>query len=191
MNNKSSILLKFLLDYYRNNLSILNYFITQKSFLSLRILDWLVTNYSKKYNINYTIIRNNKEYNFNIFLEYKNQLKAYSKKLFDPFCRRERLLLNIKDLTYIDIGNDENNSLMNEKNNEYIVTTIGQLNFFKWFIENDVLNYVILNMETIDKDMILTLDKNKLDNKNKRKELSSCAFKNISNINKSILVEFK
>ena len=190
MNNKSYILLKFLLDYYRNNLAVLNYFITQKSFLSLRILDWLVTNYSKKYNINYTIIRNNKEYNFNIFLEYKNQLKAYSKKLFDPFCRRERLLLNIKDLTYIDIGNDDNNLFIQEKN-DYIVTTIGQLNFFKWFIENEVLNYVIVNMEIIDRDMIKTLDHNKIDNQNKRKELSSCAFKNISNINKPILVEFK
>ena len=27
-----------------------------------------------------------------------------------------------------------------------IITTVGQLNFFKWFIENNVLNYAIENI---------------------------------------------
>ena len=54
----------------------------------------------KKENIVYTIIKNNEEVNFNIYLEYKNQLKAYSKKYFDPFCRRERLIINTKNLSW-------------------------------------------------------------------------------------------
>ena len=97
---KSYILLECILEFYKKNIAILNYFISQKNVLSLRILDWLVTNYAKKHNISYTLIKNNKEINFNIYLEYKNQLKAYSKKLFDPFCRRERIRLNISDLSY-------------------------------------------------------------------------------------------
>jgi hypothetical protein len=32
-------------------------------------------------------------------------------------------------------------------------TTIGQLNFFKWAIENDVLKYIESNYSTIDNDM--------------------------------------
>jgi len=39
----------------------------------------------KKYNIVYTITKNNINKTFNIYLDYKNQLKAYSKKYFDPF----------------------------------------------------------------------------------------------------------
>ena len=33
------------------------------------------------------------------------------------------------------------------------MTTIGQLNFFRWFIEYRVLNYVMLNIRNIDEDM--------------------------------------
>jgi hypothetical protein len=32
-------------------------------------------------------------------------------------------------------------------------TTIGQLNFFKWTIENQIVDYISENYETIEKDM--------------------------------------
>ena len=189
---KSYILLEFILEFYKQNIPVLNYFISQKNVLSLRILDWLVTNYSKKNNICYTIIRNNKEINFNIFLEYKNQLKAYSKKLFDPFCRRERIKLNINDLTYEIIDEIEiENEIENENENEnFIITTVGQLNFFKWFIENNVLEYAIENIKNIDNDMLETLSNNKKKKNTKRKELSICASKNLSNISRAVVVSF-
>ena len=85
--------------------------------MSLRILDWFVTNFSKKNNISYHVKLNNKSKNFIVYLDYKAQLKAYSKKQFDPFCRRERIKFYY--------GKDK-----------YIVTTVGQLNFFKWALEN-------------------------------------------------------
>ena len=184
--NKSHILLESLLKFYKNNIGTLNYFITQKNILSLRILDWLVTNYAKKYNINYNINKNNKIINFNIYLDYKNQLKAYSKKLFDPFCRRERIKLNIIDLSYNFILNE--NELIDTSNE--IITTVGQLNFFKWFIENNVLDYAVENIKKIDNDMITTLNENKTYPKNKRKELSISASKQVYKLESKIVITF-
>ncbi len=69
-----------------------------------------------------------------VYLEYKSQLKAYSKKQFDPFCRRERIIF-----------------LDQQKNG--IQTTVGQLNFFRWAIENNIIQYVEQNLADIEKDM--------------------------------------
>ena len=181
---KTLLLLESLMEYYSNNINILTNIITQKNILSLRILDWLVTNYAKKYNVVYIINKNNNYINFNIYLDYKNQLKAYSKKYFDPFCRRERILINIKDLTWKNINN---NYKERTKENE-LITTVGQLNFFKWFIENNVLNYAIENIEDIDKDMIETLNNSKKETK--RKELSKSASKSICSYNSKTIVNF-
>lgn len=58
---------------------------------------------------------------FIVYLNYKSQLKAFSKKLFDPFCRRERI--------QFQIGTQEP-----------FVTTVGQLNFFRWAFEKNILD---------------------------------------------------
>ena len=129
--------------------------------LSLRIIDWFVTNYSKK---NFIVIHNKKKQierftagkispktkkkleekyeEFNVHLNYKSQLKSFQKKQFDPFCRRERI-----------------NFYYDEK--KFIVTTVGQLNFFKWAIENNILKYIRENMNNIEKDMNQNIKKNK------------------------------
>ena len=100
ISSKTLLLLESLISYYSKNINVLTNIITQKNVLSLRILDWLVTNYAKKHNIVYTIEKNGSSTNFNIYLDYKNQLRAYSKKYFDPFCRRERILINIKTMNW-------------------------------------------------------------------------------------------
>lgn len=183
MSSKNSLLLESLMEYYSNNVQILTNIITQKNVLSLRILDWLVTNYSKKYNIVYPINKNNKNINFNIYLDYKNQLKAYSKKYFDPFCRRDRIIININSLTWKPYLEKQENISDNE-----LITTVGQLNFFRWFIENNVINYAIDNIEKIDKDMIDTLNQNK--NSTKRKELSKNASKTVFTYKSQVVVNF-
>ncbi len=109
--------------------------LTQETKISLRLLDWFVTNYSKKFNTEYHLKDGTL---FNVFLSYKAQLKAYSKKRFDPFCRRDRI------------------TFFYTKTNS-IITTVGQLNFFRWAISNGVLDYVINNLKKIDKDMVSTL----------------------------------
>ncbi len=94
--------------------------------ISLRLIDWFVTNYAKKHHVSYILAGQE----FVVYLHYKSQLKAFSKKLFDPFCRRERILFQCG--TY-----------------EPFETTIGQLNFFRWFFEKDILSYMRSNLAAI------------------------------------------
>jgi hypothetical protein len=98
--------------------------------ISLRLIDWFVTNYAKQHNISY--ILNNQE--FLVYTNYKSQLKAYSKKLFDPFCRRERIMFQIQGY-------------------EMFQTTVGKLNFFRWALEKGVLDYIKMNMVKIEAAM--------------------------------------
>ena len=134
--------------------------------LSLRIIDWFVTNYAKK---NYIVLNNthhvvrkispktkkvkveNKSEQFNVFLKYKSQLRAYSKKQFDPFCRRERINFYYEP-------------------DKFIVTTVGQINFFRWAIENGVIKYIKENIESIETDMNQNIKKNKSKTKTKKKD---------------------
>jgi len=159
-------------DYFNKNPLNIEYLINilnNKFQISLRIIDWFVTNYSKKNNICWML----KDDRFVVYINYKSQLKAYSKKYFDPFCRRERIYFYYNK-------------------NEYIITTIGQLNFFKWAIENNIIEFIRENYKTIEKDMQNSLKSNYFikDEKNnkKRRELSTSSIKTIKkNYNKTIL----
>jgi hypothetical protein len=112
--------------------------INGKSPISLRIVDWFVTNYSKKNYTQYPVSKSEgaKPERFKVYNEYKLNLKAYSKKRFDPFCRWDRIT--------IPYGEDK-----------HIQTTIGQLKFFKWALENLVIQYIKDNYKLIDDDMTL------------------------------------
>jgi hypothetical protein len=67
-------------------------------------------------------------------MSYKSQLKAYSKKLFDPFCRRERIMFSLPGT-------------------EQFVTTVGKLNFFRWAIEKNVIEYLKTHREAVELEM--------------------------------------
>jgi len=147
--------------------------INGESKISLRIVDWFVTNYAKKY---YTIFEDADR--FKVYNDYKLKLKAYSKKRFDPFCRWDR----------ISIPYDETN---------YMETTIGQLNFFKWAIENDIIQYIENNYAHIEADMNArnSTSKKKLEpmdnaTRKKREELSISACKCIKKELVNIVVTF-
>jgi hypothetical protein len=178
---KEETLINFLLNYYRLKIDLFKDIIYQNTPLSLRLLDWLVTNYSKKYNIIYPLISSNDTIYFNIYLDYKNQLKAYSKKFFDPFCRQKRLIINTQTFKWRDYSEDD------LKDNE-IVTTVGQLNFFRWFIDNKILDYALNNIKLIDADMINTMTYKK---KGKRTVLSPSAVKGIYTNKCDITIKFK
>lgn len=112
-----------------------------ESRISLRIIDWFVTNYAKKYETEYVIRMRTgilkdliEDCVFKVHHRYKLQLKAYSKRRFDSFCRWDR----------ISIPCDQETEMM---------TTIGQLNFFKWAIENRILDFIDANYEDIERDM--------------------------------------
>jgi hypothetical protein len=144
-NTQNELLLRNLTEFYsvgeKENLVKMMRIINGESNISLRILDWFVTNYSKK---NFTVydLETNDSMNhaesvrFKVYNEYKLKLKAYRKKRFDPFCRWDR----------IRIPYDREN---------YMETTIGQLNFFKWAIENRILDYIAQpdHFKAIEADM--------------------------------------
>jgi hypothetical protein len=156
---KQELLLVSLNNFYKNESNKINLMniLNGEDKISLRIIDWFVTNYAKKYNINYSLkikitspkrstmkkgIKFSKKdmdkyTNFrqiNVFLSYKEQLRAYSKKQFDPFCRRNRI-----------------NFYFNES--EFITTTVGQLNFFRWSIQNNIIKYIMEHYKEIEVDM--------------------------------------
>jgi hypothetical protein len=99
MESKETLIKTKLLEFYKNkeNLNILLPIILQKTRLSLRSLDWFVTNYCKKHNINYILQKENENISYFPFKAYKSQLKAYSKKFCDPFCRRERVIFDYEN----------------------------------------------------------------------------------------------
>jgi hypothetical protein len=135
---QNALLLTNLLKFYEqnNNLDVMLQIINGHSKISLRIIDWFATNYAKKY---FTVYAINNEYSkgsrrFKVYVDYKLKLKAYSKKRFDPFCRWDRITIPYKNGTFIQ-------------------TTIGQLNFFKWAIENDIVQYIEQHYNVIEDDM--------------------------------------
>ena len=173
--NKEDLLMVKLSEFFYNteNIKIMIPIINGESNISLRIIDWFVTNYSKKNNIFYNLKENNKIEQFIVYLNYKKQLKAYSKKQFDPFCRRYRI-----------------NYFYNKNNS--IITTVGQLNFFRWAIKNNIINYILNNLHQIESDMNKSL-KNSLEKKKvnkKRQELSTSATKKINKHNIKITIHF-
>ena len=141
---QNKLLLSKLMQFYKkdNNFDKMLNIINGQSNVSLRIVDWFVTNYSKKNYTLYTIESKNER--FKVYNDYKLNLKAYSKKRFDPFCRWERITIPFND--------------------KYIQTTIGQLNFFKWALENDVIKYIEEQYNLIDNDMNTRNSINKVKN---------------------------
>ena len=179
---QNELLLNNLMDFYKDEkyLSRMLKIITGESKISLRIVDWFATNYAKKNYTLYTFPDSNENIiRFKVYFDYKLKLKAYSKKRFDPFCRWDRISIPYKSGTCIE-------------------TTIGQLNFFKWAIENKVIEYIEENYDTIEKDMnnrnstskrkeIIT-DNSKT--RKKREELSISATKSIKKEDVEIIVQF-
>jgi hypothetical protein len=179
---QNQLLLNNLLDFYKNddNLTRMLKIITGESIISLRIVDWFVTNYSKKnYTLYDTTNQNGDNIRFKVYFDYKLKLKAYSKKRFDPFCRWERISIPYTNGTCIE-------------------TTIGQLNFFKWALENKVIEYIDKNYDIIEKDMNSRNSTSKrketlIDNsktRKKREELSISATKSIKKEDVEIIVKF-
>ena len=177
---QNELLLNNLMDFYKDetNLSRMLKIITGDSKISLRIVDWFATNYAKK---NYTLFLIEDGRRFKVYYDYKLKLKAYSKARFDPFCRWDRISIPYKGDTFIE-------------------TTIGQLNFFKWSLDNKIINYIEENYDAIEKDMNnrnstskrkdISVDNSNTKTRKKREELSVSATKSIKKEVVEIVVNF-
>ena len=118
--NKSAILLTSIDTFYNipENRAILLDILNKSGGISLRNLEWFITNYSKKNNLSY---KTNDGKIFSVHCAYKSSLDGYSKKLFDPFCRSSKISYTVPG------SSDE------------IHTTVAQLNFIRWCIKNNII----------------------------------------------------
>ena len=114
---------------------------------------------------------------FNTYHSYKAQLKSYSKKRFDPFCRRDRINFEYSE-------------------GKKIETTVGQLNFFKWAINNNIIEYIIKHEKEIETDMNISLKTIKLSYKKignirkPRQELSKSALRGLNKNRCKVSIKF-
>ena len=174
VDTKLSLLMKSLTEFYQNKNYVeqMRNIVDQNNVISLRILDWFITNYSKKYR---TMIQADGK-SVDVHQNYKLQLKSFSKKAFDPFCRKNKILFYYTD-------------------DDYIETSCGQLCFFRWCFENDILNYVKNNLSVIEQDMKNSLKIKKSAKKenssvSKRQPLSVSASRSVSKQSMKYVVTF-
>jgi len=179
--SKTDVLLESLRRFYAvpAHLRVLTDVLRNKTTISLRTLDWLCTNYAKKKNIVYVLPSGK---TVNVHLEYKSCLKAFSKKSFDPFQRRDRITVTDAD-------------------GHQMTSTAGQLNFFRFAINTGVIQYALDHATEIEADMLHAI-KNRHELKRaggtnaptssaaKRKELSRGALKSATATNIQVTVRF-
>ena len=94
---QSELILTNLLDFYKDEQILTSVFqmITGKSKISLRIIDWFVTNYSKQHFIQFPVkTASGVVQRFKVYNEYRQYLDSYKKIQFDPFCRWEKQRLD-------------------------------------------------------------------------------------------------
>lgn len=126
--------------------------ITQTSRVSIRLMDWLVTNYSKEQKVLYTWKSGDIERIFDLHYEYKMTLDRYGRPLFDPFRRGPRVFFKV--------------------GSEQYETTIGQLIFWVWAETHGVISYCSDNADAIEMHMTTThhiRDKRKSESKQRKR----------------------
>ena len=121
-------------QFYSNkaNMEAILPYINGNGAISLRMIDWFVTNYVKMNNV---ILPQPGGRFINVYVSYRMQLKAYSKQQFDPFRRRDRVAFHYDA-------------------EQTVETTVGQLNFFRWMLQHKILLYVQENAEQIERAML-------------------------------------
>jgi hypothetical protein len=189
--DKQDLLLASLIKFYDKdgNKELILPIVKQQTSISLRLLDWLVTNFAKQNDIHYEIVKNGDPKNFSIWLDYKNQLKAYSKKQFDPFCRRKRIFYNIKTNETINLLTKTDLTTYSEHEDGF-VTTVGQLNFFRWALTHRVVDYAFDNLTNIESDMLMSADSRKLTVQGKRRRELSKVKKGVYKHEIKIVIQF-
>ena len=133
MISKQTILKNQVFNFFENdvNMSILFQCLKSSNPVSLRLIDWFVTTYCK--------LNSNKiacDLGIDIYNSYKGQLKSYNKIFFDPFCRNNNKKNFIIKMEYITRDNEK----------IQFTTSLGQLNFFRWVINLNIINYIETNL---------------------------------------------
>jgi hypothetical protein len=129
-------LLKFFSD--REHFDVLKEFkLSKHSKLSVGLLNWFNVNYAKEYGVEYVVESMGRQRSVYVWQSYNAALSGYKKEYFDPFAR----------------GKNCGKEIAIEHNGEVVRTTIRQLNYFRWAINNGVIDYVRKHVEDIYEDM--------------------------------------
>ena len=149
-----SLLLTSLTNYYQKHphfRKILYEVVEGLSPLSLRVIDWFVTHYARTNPVLYwidettdTLVENYPANGgahlrkFNLYLDYRAQMKSYTKVYLDPFRRHERITFVLETTPL-----------------KSMETTVGQLNFFRWALQNHVVDYIMQHLTEIESHMTI------------------------------------
>jgi hypothetical protein len=125
---------------------------TQTFGVSLRLLDYTMTNWAKKTRVMTMMNTSGGPTPINIFSLYKDWLHFYRRRGFDSFRRRERVYFRHEE--------------------ETMETTVAQLNFLRWAEMYGVLEYVVANKAIIEEDMMSTLGDRKRRHREKEEQPS-------------------
>lgn len=171
MTTSQELLLSSITTYYEKHAdhrNILEKIVLGDYKISLRVIDWFITHYSKQKTVLYwidtsssirtSLVEKPSQFHahlkkFHLYLEYRAQLKSYTKMFFDPFRRHARISF-----------------LISKKPMRVIETTIGQLNFFRWVFQNHILEYIETYQEQIEEEMAKFQTQKKEKDKEKEKE---------------------
>ena len=159
LSGADKVLLESILEYYNDNIENIKKLLSivkRKNGMSLRVIDYLCTNYSKEHSI--VIETKDGHIPRDLNGDYQKNLNAYNKKYLDPFSRRNKIVINIS----------YDNNETHEKRN----TSIGQLNFFRWFFKNNIDQYLSREKKTIEAHMKKT--ENESRKNKKRKAVKMC-----------------
>jgi len=107
--------------------------------ITMSTINYVSTNYAKDFS-SYVTIDGKPKY---IHQSYRKKLNRWTKKKFDAFCRQTKFPFYYND-------------------NEYVVTTVGQLNYYKWCLEIDLLTFIRENYDDIIINMKRKAEKSKL-----------------------------
>jgi len=133
LSRSDEVLLDSVLGWYNEDSHRVDNFLAivkRKNGMSLRVIDWLVTNFSKTN----SVILETDGIPRDLNRDYQKNLSAYNKRNMDPFARRNKISI-------IVYGKETRSS------------TVGQLNFFRWFLKNDIIGFLQKNKSIVENHM--------------------------------------
>jgi len=166
INCKPELIIASLQRFYATNTNIAKVmpYLTGDAEISLRIIDWFVTKYSRKHFTYYELHGQR----FVVYKSYKGQLDAYNKQYFDTNCRRERIQFSVEGYPPF-------------------ITTIGKLNFFRWALETNLLDYIEAHQEALKTGYNLFLKETTQNQKKLRQEQASSTQSSVSSTTESVI----
>lgn len=120
-------------------------FLHGTSKISLRMVEWFVFVYCMKQTVDWFV---GDEY-FNVYLDYQTEMGDNKKQRFDPMgrkWRKETRKLKNGEVTTVNVYHGINFYYTDD---DFVVTSVAQLNFFRWFIGKGVLDYMLEHYDTL------------------------------------------